>query len=144
MILFFCTILVVPLMILIGGLSVDLAALGQRDAKLQSCADSAVLAAASSTYWVEPEPPATEGRWELDLSQVTRFHQLNCPGAALEAPTATGQPPTVAVTLRTVSETSLLRVIGLQQLNVAAHAKAVRRNILEAERPDPGRSRLTQ
>jgi hypothetical protein len=144
MILFFCAITVIPLMLIIGGLSVDLAAYGQRDSKLQSCADAAATAAAASTYWVPPEPPEVEGHWELHLTQVYTYHQLNCRTAVLEAPSAIGQPPVVHVVLRSTSETSLLKVLGIQSLQLGAQAKAKRYNTKESERPDPGRSRLTQ
>ena len=144
MIVFFVTIAVVPLMLVIGGFGIDIAAYSAQDARLQVCADAAATAAASSTYWVEPEPPETEGHWELDITQVSRFQHLNCAGAALEAPTVVGQPPEVGVVLRTTYDPSLLRLIGLDHLNLAAGAKAVRSNTKESERPDPGRSRLTQ
>ena len=137
-------ILVAPLMLLIGGLAIDVSAYGQRDAKLQVCADAMVLASASATYWVEPEPPATEGHWETPLAPMHTYHQLNCAGATLEAPTVVGQPPEVGVVLRSTYDASLLRLIGLDHLNLAAGAKAVRINITEEERPQPGRSALVR
>ena len=138
------TILVLPLMLILGGVALDLTVYGARDTKLQACADSMVLAAASSTYWVEPEPPETEGRWEMPLAPVALYQTLNCPGATLDAPTLVGQPPVVTVTLHSISETSLLRVAGINALNLAATASAVRRNTTETERLDPGHSALTR
>ena len=138
------TILVLPLMLIFAGIAVDVAAVGQRDAELQTCADAAATAAASSTYWVPPEPPETEGHWDLDIAQASTYHVLNCPGATLAAPTATGQPPVVRVAVSGTSETSFLKILGIQQLAVAAVAEAVRKNTTEAERPDAGRSRLVK
>ena len=140
------TILCLPLMLILGGVALDLTVYGARDTKLQACADAMVLASASATYWQPDDEavPLGPGQWITPTAPGVLYQTLNCPTAVADAPTLVGSPAVVSVTLHAISETSLLRVAGINALNLAATASAVRANTLEAERLDPGRSRLTQ
>ncbi len=145
MIIFFVGVLVIPLMLIFAGLTVDLGAFGVLRDKLQRAADSAATAGASAVTWQKTDPACStncSGVWTLNEDVSRAYSSLNgyTPASVSFDPAV----PSVFVSVASVMDTSFLRLIGITSLASAAQAKAVRSNIDEPERSKPGRSRLTQ
>ena len=146
MILFFCSILVVPLVLMLGALTVDLPVLFRERVRAQAAADSAAVAGASSTTWLPDDPacvgPSCPGTWQVNPDVPKAYSALN----GYPSPTVTTNltTPSVRVVISTSTETVFARLIGLNRLSTTVVAEAIRRNIEEAQRLDPGRSALTQ
>ena len=145
---FFVAIVVLPMMLIVAGLGIDVAALATLRDRAQLAADAAATAGAASTHFVKDVPECTvdcTGHWALNLDVPKAFASLN----GFPEATIVFNPgePSVAVTITTSLQTTLLRLIGITTLNTGAFAKAIRFNTDQAakdqEPPAPGRSRLT-
>jgi len=149
MILFFTTITVVPLMLVFAGMAIDLTALGELKTRAQVAVDAGATAGAASIRFVKDVPECTKdctGNWTLNTDVPRAYSALN----GFANPDVTFDPAAPGVTVSVTSSigTSFLRLIGITQLNTAASAKAVRKNIeqavKDAEPPVPGRSALVK
>jgi Flp pilus assembly protein TadG len=141
-ILLFTTILVVPLMIIIGGLSMDLAYYGAVDSELQRSMDAAALAGAGKLGFNDTFFPAAR-QWARDYALLNPYrtgsinldlNPANNPGGNIVlgiwngstfTPSLNGtQVNAVQCRFATTVPTSFLRVIGINSLNSGAMAIA--------------------
>ena len=145
---FFVTIVLVPMMLIVAGLGIDVSALATLRDRVQLAADAAAVAGASSIHFVKDIPECTvdcTGHWAMSLDIPRAYAALN----GFNEATITFNPaePSVTVTISTAMSTSLLRLIGIQVLSTGAISKAIRMNVdqaaKDAEPPAAGRSRLT-
>ncbi len=141
-ILLFTTILVVPLMIIIGGLAMDLAYYGTVDDELQRSMDSAALAGAGKLGFNDTFFPAAR-QWARDYALLNPYrtgsvnldlNTANNPSGNIVlgiwngstfAPSLDGtQVNAVQCRFATTVPTSFLRLIGVNSLNSGAMAIA--------------------
>ena len=141
-ILLFTTILVVPLMIIIGGLAMDLAYYGAVDDELQRSMDAAALAGAGKLGFNDTFFPAAR-QWARDYALLNPFrigsinlnlNAANTPGGNIVLGIWNGSSFTpsldgtrvnaVQCRFATTVPTSFLRVIGINSLNSGAMAIA--------------------
>jgi Flp pilus assembly protein TadG len=141
-ILLFTTILVVPLMIIIGGLAMDLAYYGAVDDELQRSMDAAALAGAGKLGFNDTYFP-TARQWARDYALLNPYrtgsinlnlNTANNPGGNIVlgiwngstfTPSLDGtQVNAVQCRFATAVPTSFLRVIGINSLNSGAMAIA--------------------
>ena len=141
-ILLFTTILVVPLMIIIGGLAMDLAYYGAVDDELQRTMDAAALAGAGKLGFNDTYFPAAR-QWARDYALLNPYrtgtvnlnlNTANAPGGNIVlgiwngstfAPSLDGtKVNAVQCRFATAVPTSFLRVIGINSLNSGAMAIA--------------------
>lgn len=141
-ILLFTTILVVPLMIIIGGLAMDLAYYGAVDDELQRTMDAAALAGAGKLGFNDTYFPAAR-QWARDYALLNPYrtgtvnlnlNTANTPGGNIVlgiwngstfAPSLDGtKVNAVQCRFATAVPTSFLRVIGINSLNSGAMAIA--------------------
>jgi Flp pilus assembly protein TadG len=141
-ILLFTTILVVPLMIIIGGLAMDLAYYGTVDDELQRSMDAAALAGAGKLGFNDTYFPAAR-QWASDYALLNPYrvgninldlNTANNPGGNIVlgiwnggtfTPSLDGsQVNAVQCRFATTVPTSFLRLIGVNSLNTGAMAIA--------------------
>jgi Flp pilus assembly protein TadG len=141
-ILLFTTILVIPLMIIIGGLAMDLAYYGAVDDELQRSMDAAALAGAGKLGFNDTYFP-TARQWARDYALLNPYrtgsvnlnlNTANNPGGNIVlgiwngstfTPSLDGtQVNAVQCRFATAVPTSFLRVIGINSLNSGAMAIA--------------------
>jgi putative Flp pilus-assembly TadE/G-like protein len=141
-ILLFTTILVVPLMIIIGGLAMDLAYYGAVDDELQRSMDSAALAGAGKLGFNDTFFPAAR-TWARDYALLNPYrtgninlnlNSANTPGGNIVlgiwngttfAPSLDGtRVNAVQCRFATTVPTSFLRLVGVNNLNAGAMAIA--------------------
>lgn len=141
-VLLFTTILVVPLMIIIGGLAIDLAYYGAVDDELQRTMDAAALAGAGKLGFNDTFFPAAR-QWARDYALANPYrtgtvslnlNTANNPGGNIVlgiwngstfTPSLDGtQVNAVQCRFATTVPTSFLRVIGINSLNSGAMAIA--------------------
>jgi hypothetical protein len=141
-ILLFTTILVVPLMIIIGGLAMDLAYYGTVDDELQRAMDAAALAGAGKLGFNDTYFPAAR-QWARDYALLNPYrvgsinldlNTANNPGGNIVlgiwnggtfTPSLDGtRVNAVQCRFATTVPTSFLRLIGLNSLNTGAMAIA--------------------
>ena len=141
-ILLFTTVLVVPLMIIIGGLAMDLAYYGTVDDELQRSMDAAALAGAGKLGFNDTYFP-TARQWARDYALLNPYrvgninldlNTANNPGGNIVlgiwngstfTPSLDGtQVNAVQCRFATTVPTSFLRLIGLNSLNGGAMAIA--------------------
>jgi Flp pilus assembly protein TadG len=141
-ILLFTTVLVVPLMIIIGGLAMDLAYYGTVDDELQRSMDAAALAGAGKLGFNDTYFPAAR-QWARDYALLNPYrvgninldlNTANNPGGNIVlgiwngntfTPSLDGtQVNAVQCRFATTVPTSFLRLIGLNSLNTGAMAIA--------------------
>jgi Flp pilus assembly protein TadG len=137
-ILLFTTVLVVPLMIIIGGLAMDLAYYGTVDDELQRSMDAAALAGAGKLGFNDTYFPAAR-QWARDYALLNPYrvgninldlNTANNPGGNIVLgiwngstfmPSLDGtQVNAVQCRFATTVPTSFLRLIGLNSLNTGA------------------------
>ena len=141
-ILLFTTILVVPLMIIIGGLAMDLAYYGTVDDELQRSMDSAALAGAGKLGFNDTVFPAAR-QWARDYALLNPYRVGTIPldlntannpsgnivlgiwNGSTFTPSLDGtQVNAVQCRFATTVPTSFLRLIGVNSLNTGAMAIA--------------------
>ena len=141
-ILLFTTILVVPLMIIIGGLAMDLAYYGTVDDELQRSMDAAALAGAGKLGFNDTYFPAAR-QWARDYALLNPYrtgsinldlNTVNSPtgnivlgiwNGGIFTPSLDGtQVNAVQCRFATTVPTSFLRLIGVNNLNTGAMAIA--------------------
>lgn len=141
-ILLFTTILVVPLMIIIGGLALDLAYYGAVDTELQRSVDAAALAGAGKLGFNDTYFPAAR-QWARDYALLNPYrigsisldlNTANNPSGNIVLGIWNGSTFTpsldgtrvnaVQCRFATTVPTSFLRLIGLNSLNTGAMAIA--------------------
>jgi Flp pilus assembly protein TadG len=141
-VLLFTTILVVPLMIIIGGLAMDLAYYGAVDDELQRSMDAAALAGAGKLGFNDTYFP-TARQWARDYALLNPYrtgsinlnlNTANNPGGNIVLGIWNGSTFTpsldgtrvnaVQCRFATAVPTSFLRVIGINSLNSGAMAIA--------------------
>jgi Flp pilus assembly protein TadG len=141
-ILLFTTILVVPLMIIIGGLAMDLAYYGTVDDELQRSMDSAALAGAGKLGFNDTYFPAAR-QWARDYALLNPYRtgSINLDLNTANNPTGNivlgiwsggtftpsldgTQVNAVQCRFATTVPTSFLRLIGVNSLNTGAMAIA--------------------
>ena len=146
---FFITVSVIPLMLIVAGLAIDLGALGVIRDRAQVAVDAAATAGASAIHFVKNDPTCIsncDGVWLLDTEIARQYAIQN----GLPEPAITFDPsvPKVKVTGTASIGTSFLRLIGITHLDTSAAAVAIRTNVAQpdkdAEPPTPGRYRLTK
>lgn len=147
---FFVTVLVLPLMLVLSGLAIDLAALGTARDRAQVASDAAATAGASSIRFQKFDPDCVKdcgGIWILpSMNTVITYAEQN----GFSDPTVVFSPaePSVTVTVTGSSPTSFLRLLGFNRFDTIAMAKAIRTNVSQEEKdaanPTPGHSRLVQ
>jgi len=139
-ILLFTTVLVVPLMIIIGGLAMDLAYYGTVDDELQRSMDAAALAGAGKLGFDDTYFPAAR-QWARDYALLNPYrvgninldlNTANSPGGNIVlgiwngstfTPSLDGtQVNAVQCRFATTVPTSFLRLIGVNSLNTGAMA----------------------
>ena len=141
-VLLFTTILVAPLMIIIGGLAIDLAYYGTVDDELQRSMDAAALAGAGKLAFNDTVFP-TVRQWARDYAQANPYRNgtvtldlntANNPGGNIVlgkwngstfTPSLDGtQVNAVQCRFATTVPTSFLRLVGVNSLNTGAMAIA--------------------
>jgi hypothetical protein len=141
-ILLFTTILVVPLMIIIGGLAMDLAYYGAVDDELQRSMDAAALAGAGKLGFNDTFFPAAR-TWARDYALLNPYrigninlnlNTANTPGGNIVLGIWNGSSFTpsldgtrvnaVQCRVATTVQTSFLRVLGINSLDAGAMAIA--------------------
>lgn len=149
MIIFFTTIVAVPLMLIFAGLAIDIAALGVLKDRVQVAADASATATAAAIHFVKDDPECVKdcaGHWAWSPAVATAYAQLN--GFPVQDAQFDPATPRVSVVIGAAMPTSFLRLVGVNVLATAARADAVRTNVTQevkdAEPPVPGRSALVR